>query len=139
MMMHNELAALLPQEVYLALDSAAGMEPERRAKFHKKCKDSTVTAVLDNTTSAAFGHQMLLTFSEGQHFDAIKRGRALAGAGRSAPVGQSAKTQPSTSNLPARLISAPCRPSGLPSFRPSTEITRSPVLCSKISGQASPL
>jgi hypothetical protein len=66
------------------------MDPERRAKFYKACEESTVTAVLDKTVSAAFGHQMLLTLSEGQHFDVIRRGRALAIAGRSAPVGQAA-------------------------------------------------
>jgi hypothetical protein len=35
MLMHVDLAAQLPPEVYLALDAAAGMEPEKRAKFHK--------------------------------------------------------------------------------------------------------
>jgi hypothetical protein len=89
MMMHDELAALLPPEVCLALDSAAGMDPERRIKFHKVCKDFAVTAVPDNTTSAAFGHQMLLALPEGQHLDAFKRGRALAG--RSAPTGPSSR------------------------------------------------
>ena len=90
MLMHVDLAAQLPEEVYLALDSAAGMEPEKRAKFHKACQDSGVTALLDNTTSAAFGHQMLLSLTEGQYFEPFKRGRALAGAGRSAPTGPSA-------------------------------------------------
>jgi hypothetical protein len=61
MMIHDELTDLLPPEVYLALDSTAGMDQERSAKFYKACKDSTVTAVLDNTTSAAIGHQTLLT------------------------------------------------------------------------------
>jgi hypothetical protein len=89
MLMHIDLAAQLPPEVYLALDAAAGMDPEKRAKFHKACQDSAVTALLDNTTSAAFGHQTLLTLTEGQHFDPFKRGRALAGAGRSAPTGPS--------------------------------------------------
>ena len=90
MHMHVDLAAQLPEEVYLALDSAAGMDPEKRAKFHKACQDSAVTALLDNTTSAAFGHQTLLALTEGQHFEPFKRGRALAGAGRSAPTGPSA-------------------------------------------------
>ena len=90
MLMHVDLAAQLPEEVYLALDSAAGMDPEKRAKFHKACQDSAVTALLDNTTSAAFGHQTLLALTEGQHFEPFKRGRALAGAGRSAPTGPSA-------------------------------------------------
>ena len=90
MLMHVDLAAALPPEVYLALDSAAGMDPEKRAKFHKACQDSSVTTLLDNTTSGAFGHQTLLALTEGQHFDPLKRGRALAGAGRSAPTGPSA-------------------------------------------------
>jgi hypothetical protein len=59
MMMHDELAAALDPTVYLSLDAAAGFEPEKRAKFHKACKDSGVTSVLDNTVSAAFGHQMV--------------------------------------------------------------------------------
>jgi hypothetical protein len=89
MMMHDELAAVLDPVVYLALDVAAGFEPEKRAKFHKACKESGVTTVLDTTVSAAFGHQMVLSIAEGQHFDPIRRGRALAIAGRSAPVGDS--------------------------------------------------
>jgi hypothetical protein len=43
MLMHVDLAAQQPQlppEVYLALDSAAGMDPEKRAKYHKACQDS---------------------------------------------------------------------------------------------------
>jgi hypothetical protein len=131
MMMHDELAALLPPEVYLALESAAGMAPERRAKFHKACKDATVTAVLDNTTSAAFGHRTLLALPEGQHFDSFKRGRALACAGRSAPVGSAAFNEQVTP-------SAPCRFSGPPSFRPSAETTRSPVPRSATFGPPSP-
>jgi hypothetical protein len=89
MMMHDELAAVLDPVVYLALDAAAGFEPEKRAKFHKACKDAGSSTVLDNTVSAAFGHQMVLSLAEGQHFDPIRRGRALAVAGRSAPVGDS--------------------------------------------------
>ncbi len=40
--------------------------------------------MLDNTTSAVFGDQTILVLADGQHFDASKRGLALAGAGRSA-------------------------------------------------------
>ncbi len=43
MMMHDELAATLPAEVYHALDTASGMEPEKRVKFHEACRKSTVT------------------------------------------------------------------------------------------------
>jgi hypothetical protein len=89
-MMHDELAAVLPAEVYHALDTASHMEPEKRVKFHAACKNSTVTTLLDNTVSAAFGHQVLLTLAEGQHFDPIRRGRALAIAGHSAPSGNAA-------------------------------------------------
>jgi hypothetical protein len=59
-------------------------------KLHKACKDSTVTAVLDNTTPAFFGHQTLLALQADQHFDAFKCGCALAGTGRSAPTGPAA-------------------------------------------------
>ena len=89
-LMHDELAAVLPSEVYHALDTASHMEPEKRVKFHAACKNSTVSTLLDNTVSAAFGHQVLLTLAEGQHFDPIRRGRALAIAGRSAPSGNAA-------------------------------------------------
>ncbi len=47
-----------------------GVEPER----------------LKRTTSAPFGHQMLLSLPENAHFDPVKRGLALAIAGRSVGV-----------------------------------------------------
>jgi hypothetical protein len=142
MMMHDELAALLPLEVYLALYSAAGMGPERRSKFHKACKDFTVTGVLDNTTSAAFGHQTRLALPEDQHFDAFRRGRALAGAGRSAPTcpaafsEQVAREKSGFSKF--SWASAPCKPSGPPSSWPSKATTRSPAPRLTICGPLSP-
>ncbi len=49
----------------------------------------TILAVHSTARGPAFGHQTLLTLTEGQYFDPFKRGRALAGAGRSAPTGPS--------------------------------------------------
>jgi hypothetical protein len=39
--------------------------------------------VLDNTVAVAFGHQFILALHCGAHFDSLKRGLALAAAGRS--------------------------------------------------------
>jgi hypothetical protein len=71
--------------VYWSLDLSTNMSPEKRAKFHQAYKNSS-HSILDNTTAPAFSHHTLLALAPGQHFDAIKRGLALAGAGRSAAV-----------------------------------------------------
>ena len=84
-MMHDDLLVALPTDVYNALDTASHMDPEKRLKFVNACR--ATGTLLDNTTSAPFGHLMLLSLSEGQHFDPERRGRALAAAGRSAPAG----------------------------------------------------
>jgi hypothetical protein len=81
---HAELAQVLPAQVYWALDLTANMSQEKRAKLHNSLSGSNLYAMLDNTTSAVFGHHTILALAEGQHFDASKRGLALAGAGRSA-------------------------------------------------------
>jgi hypothetical protein len=81
---HDELAQLLPPEVYWALDLTANMGQEKRAKLHNSLRGSALYAMLDNTTSAVFSHHIILALAEGQHFEASKRGLALAGAGRSA-------------------------------------------------------
>jgi hypothetical protein len=49
---------------------------------------------------------MLLTLSEGQHFDAFKRSRALACAGRSAPVDHAAFNEQHTRETPLRTLQA---------------------------------
>jgi hypothetical protein len=81
---HDELAHLLPPEVYWALDLTANMGQEKRTKLHNSLRGNALYAMLDNTTSAVFGHHTILALAEGQHFEAGKRGLALAGAGRSA-------------------------------------------------------
>jgi hypothetical protein len=60
------------------------MDTAKRIKLHAACRNTTMAAVLDYTTSAPFHHQTSLALSEGAHFDPCKRGAALAGAGRSA-------------------------------------------------------
>ena len=81
---HTELAQVLPAQVYWALDLTANMSQEKRAKLHNSLRGSDLYSMLDNTTSAVFGHHTILVLADGQHFDAGKRGLALAGAGRSA-------------------------------------------------------
>jgi hypothetical protein len=83
-MMHDQLCHILPEPVYNALDATAGLSASERAKVLSACKKNELGALLDNTTSAAFGHQFSLALHEGAHFDAVKRGLALAAAGRSA-------------------------------------------------------
>ena len=85
-MMHDELLAQLPADVYQALDTASGMSYKARVKLQDSCKRADMANLLDRTTSAAFGHQTLLSLADGAHFDPLKRGIALAGAGRSAAV-----------------------------------------------------
>ena len=85
-LMHDELLAALPADVYQALDMAAGMPYKSRVKLQESCRKGDMANLLDRTTSAAFSHQTLLSLSDGAHFDPLKRGLALAGAGRSATV-----------------------------------------------------
>ena len=83
-MMHDELFAILPDAVYTALDACAHLQPAQRAKLQKACKEYAAGALYDPCTGAPFGHQLQLSLAEIAHFDAAKRGLALAIAGRSA-------------------------------------------------------
>ena len=83
-LMHDELLAKLPLDVYQALDMASGMSYKSRIKLQASCKQGDMANILDRTTAAAFSHQTLLALADGAHFDPLKRGLALAGAGRSA-------------------------------------------------------
>ena len=85
-LLHAELSQLLPPDVYHALDSTTGMETSKRAKLQESCLKHDLSMVLDCTTSAAFGHQMVLALSDRAHFDPLARGLAFACAGRSAPA-----------------------------------------------------
>jgi hypothetical protein len=85
-MMHDELYAVLPDAVYNALDANTNLSASARSKLQDACKKSSSGALYDATTSAPFGHQMLLSLPENAHFDSVKRGLALAIAGRSVGV-----------------------------------------------------
>ena len=84
--MHDELFSLLPSEVYTALDANGHLNATQRDKMQKACRESAAGALYDPTVSAPFGHQILLALGRGAHFDPVKRGLALAVAGRSAEV-----------------------------------------------------
>ena len=52
--------------------------------MQEACKKSNTSALFDPATGAPFGHQLQLSLADGAHFDPLKRGLALAIAGRSA-------------------------------------------------------
>jgi hypothetical protein len=83
-LMHDDLHVLLPEAVYTALDSNAHLSPDKRFKLQEACKKSNTSALYDPATGAPFGHQLHLSLADGAHFDPVKRGLALAVAGRSA-------------------------------------------------------
>jgi hypothetical protein len=83
-LMHTELSARLHLDVYHALDTTTGMDMQKRAKLQESCLKHDMSLVLDCTTSAAFGHQLILALSDRAHFDPLLRGLAFACAGRSA-------------------------------------------------------
>jgi hypothetical protein len=85
-MMHDELRSLLDAPVYHALDVSAGLKPAERAKLQKAYREDRAGTLLDNTVGAAFGHHFDLALSDGAHFHPLKRGLALAAAGRSAAL-----------------------------------------------------
>jgi hypothetical protein len=86
-MMHDELYAALPNHVYIALDACAHLPPAQRSKLQAACTP------FDVATEAPLGHDELqLTLAENAHFDPVKRGLALAIAGRSAGVETSGVT-----------------------------------------------
>ena len=89
-LMHDELFALLPGDVYAALDANGHLLPAQRDKMQKACRESVAGALYDPATSAPFGHQIQLALGRGAHFDPAKRGLALAVAGRAADVDTSA-------------------------------------------------
>ncbi len=68
-LMHTELSAVHPQEVYSALDSSAGMDANACAKLQRTCSDTDLASVLDPTTSAAFTHQTALVLAPNSFFD----------------------------------------------------------------------
>ncbi len=84
--MHDELYAALPDHVYTALDACAHLPPAQRSKLQEACKKSSSGALSDAASGAPFGHQLQLSLAENAHFDPVKRGLALAIAGRSAGV-----------------------------------------------------
>jgi hypothetical protein len=84
LLMHDDLRAVLEDDVYHALDASTGLSATERTRLHKACRDGSLGVLLDNTTSAAFGHQFILALTDGSHFHTGKRGLALAIAGRSA-------------------------------------------------------
>ena len=59
-MMHTELAALLPEAVYAALDSTVGLTASERYKLLSACKKNDIASLLDHATAAPFGHQFTL-------------------------------------------------------------------------------
>jgi hypothetical protein len=83
-MMHDKLHALLPDAVYTALDANAHLSADKRFKLQEACKKSNTSALFDPAIRAPFGHQFQLSLADGAHFDPVKRGLALAFAGRSA-------------------------------------------------------
>jgi hypothetical protein len=79
-LMHAELSAVLPPEVYSALDSSAGMMRAQEPNFIARA--ATRTLPRSSTTSAAFTHQTALVLAPNSFFDPKARGTAMAGAGR---------------------------------------------------------
>ncbi len=84
LLMHDDLRAALEDDIYHALDASAGLSATERLRLHKACLDGNLGVLLNNTTSAAFGHQFVLFLTEDSHFHPCKRGLALANTGRSA-------------------------------------------------------
>ena len=112
-LLHAKLSLLLPPDVYHALDSTTGMETSKRAKLQESCLKHDLSMVLDCTTSAAFGHQMVLALSDRDHFDPLARGLpSPAPAARHRPP----PTRRTTSRTPSITMpsSARCAPTGTP-------------------------
>ena len=86
LLMHDELRPLLEDAVYQALDVSSGLKPAERAKLQKAHREDHAGTLLDNTVGAAFSHQFILALPDGAHFHPVKRGLALAAAGRSASL-----------------------------------------------------
>ncbi len=60
------------------------MSADKRFKLQEACKKSSTSSLYDPAICAPFGHQFQLSLADGAHFDPVKRGLALAIAGRSA-------------------------------------------------------
>ncbi len=58
-MMHEELYAVLPDAVYIALDANINLSASARYKLQDACKKSSSCALYYAATSAPFSHQML--------------------------------------------------------------------------------
>jgi hypothetical protein len=85
-LMHEELSRSLPAVVYHAFDVSSHLTADKRSKLLAACKTNDPSVLLDGTNSAAFGHHFSLVLTDGDHFDAARRGLALAAAGRSAAI-----------------------------------------------------
>ena len=83
-MMHDDLKELLDDAVYRALDAFAFHPVKEKERVMNMCKTPQGAAFFNNTVTAPFGHQISLSLTEGEFFEAPKRGLALAVAGRSA-------------------------------------------------------
>ena len=109
-LMHSDLSQLLPPDVYHALDSTTGMETSKRAKLQESYLKHDPSMVLDCTTSAALGHQMVLALSDRAHFDPLARGLAFA---CSAPASATSRSTLPTPSI-RMLSSARCATTGPP-------------------------
>jgi hypothetical protein len=89
-MMHVELIGILSADAYNSLDVNSHLPMDKRQKLHAACQNPASGALYDPTVNAPFGHQILLSLSEGSYFDPAKRGLALALAGRCAGAEASA-------------------------------------------------
>jgi hypothetical protein len=78
--MHSELALVLDPSICSALDSSASYPLKERSKFLDMCKSALSPSLLNGTTTAAFGHQHILTLFPG---DFLEREQAFATTGRS--------------------------------------------------------
>ena len=83
-MMHDELKDALDDGVYRALDAYANTPVKEKDKIVTLCRSPQGVGFFNPTTNAAFGHQIALSLTDGEFFEATKRGLALAAAGRSA-------------------------------------------------------
>jgi hypothetical protein len=83
-MLHHELGDGLRAAVCTSLNPSIGMSAKESMKFKKSCQDWGLVHLLDFTIAPPFHHLIYLSLEDGLHFYPSKRGKALAGAGRSA-------------------------------------------------------
>jgi hypothetical protein len=84
MMMHDDLKGLLDDAVYRELDAFPFHSVKEKDRIVTLCRTAQGAGFFNNTVTAPFGHQILLTLTKGEFFDPPIRGLALAIAGRSA-------------------------------------------------------